>query len=315
VVFLALVPIIMGAGLATQTAINSKLRQFLGSPYLASGISFMIGLLFLFILGRLLQQPMLPTASFVTTQPWWIWLGGVFGVIGLTGNIVLFSTLGSIQASVLPILGQIIMGVVIDQFGLFGSPTQSMTWLKLLGVVVLVVGVLITIGIIGPTDPLTKRAIAKVHVKYELVYQIFGVAAGMLMASQTAINGHLGVQLGSSIQAATISFAIGTILLFLVIWLTHTSFSPIRDAVIATKHFWWLWCGGVIGGAYILCSAWLAPLLGTGQVVILALFGQLLFSEIVEHFGMFDSFAVPIEREKVIGLIVMFVSVVEIHFV
>ncbi|WP_461240122.1 DMT family transporter [Paucilactobacillus sp. N302-9] len=314
-VFLALVPIFMGAGLATQTAINSKLRQSVGSSYLASAISFMIGMLFLFILGRLFGQPLLPSTSFVTTQPWWIWLGGVFGVIGLTGNIVLFGKLGSIQASVLPILGQIIMGIIIDQFALFGSPRQSLTWLKLFGVTLLVIGVFITIGVFSQTAPLAKQTIAKMHVKHQLIYQIFGVIAGMLMASQTAINGHLGTMLGSTLQAATISFIIGFILLFLVNCATHISFNPIHNALIATKRYWWLWLGGVIGGAYILCSAWLVPMLGTGQVVILALFGQLLFSAIVEHMGLFDSFAVPIAREKIIGLIVMFISVVGIHFV
>lgn len=313
-VILVLMPVLMGAGLATQTAINSKLRQFVGSPYLASGISFLMGMLCLIMLCLFSGQSLLPTSNFIQSNPWWIWIGGVLGVIGLTGNIVLFSKLGSIQASVLPILGQIIMGIVIDQFGLFASPVQRMTLPKLLGLVLLLIGVFITIEVIGPTAPLLKRAIAKAHPKFQLLYQIFGVAAGMLMATQTAINGHLGVELHSSLQAAAISFTIGTLLLFLVLFFTHTSLALVHDAIVATKRHWWLWFGGLIGGSYVLCSAWLVPLIGTGQVVILALFGQLLFSAIIEHVGMFDSYSVPINRGKIIGLIVMFISVVSIHF-
>lgn len=313
--FLALIPVLMGAGLATQTAINAKLRQFVGSSYLASGISFAIGMLFLMVLCLVTGQFYLPAMGLILSQPWWIWTGGILGVIGLTGNIILFGTLGSIQASVLPILGQIIMGIIIDQFGLFGSPTQPMTWGKFTGLIALVIGVFVTIGVINPADPLVKKTMAKLHPKHQLPYQIFGVVAGMLMATQTAINGRLGTLLHSSLRAATISFSVGTLLLFLIICLTQTSFSPVRQAMAATKRYPWLWCGGLIGGTYILCSSWLVPKIGTGQVVILALFGQLLFSAVIEHWGMFDSFAVRIDREKIIGLIVMFVSVVGIHFV
>lgn len=313
-IFLAIIPVLMGAGLATQTAINAKLRQFVESPYLASGISFLIGMLFLMLLCLISGQLVLPSLTFILTQPWWIWAGGILGVIGLTGNIILFGTLGSIQASVLPILGQIVMGVIIDQFGLFGSPVQVMTWIKLLGLILLVIGVFITIGVIGPKDLLIKQSMSKMRPKHQLLYQIFGVVAGMLMASQTAINGHLGVMLHSSIRAAMISFMLGTLLLILIVCLTHTKLSRVHEAVIATRHYHWLWLGGFIGGTYILCSSWLVPKLGTGQVVILALFGQLLFSAIIEHRGMFDSFAIQIDREKIIGLIMMFVSVVGIHF-
>lgn len=311
---LALIPVLMGAGLATQTAINSKLRQIVDSPYLASGISFLIGMLFLMILCLVSGQPLVPSSKFIVEQPWWIWLGGLLGVIGLTGNIVLFSKLGSIQASVLPILGQIVMGIVIDQFGLFASPVQVMTWFKLFGLVLLIVGVFVTIGIIGPINPLVKKSLSKIRPQHQLLYQIFGVVAGMLMAAQTAINGHLGVMLGSSTRAAAISFTIGTVVLLLINCVGHTNFGTISKAITMTKQYWWLWFGGLIGGAYILCSAWLVPELGTGQVVILALFGQLLFSAIVEHKGMFDSSAMPISREKIIGLIVMFISVIGIHF-
>lgn len=311
---LALIPVLMGAGLATQTAINSKLRHFVGSPYVASGISFAIGMLFLIILCLLTGHSLTVTSTFIATQPWWIWLGGLLGVIGLTGNIILFNVLGSIQASVLPILGQIIMGVIIDQFGLFNSPTQPMTLIKLMGIILVIVGVCITIGVFNPPNPMGQATQSQNRPQHQFLYQLFGVIAGMLMATQTAINGHLGVALNSSMQAAAISFTIGTLVLLVVIILTRADLTTIKAAISGTATYHWLWFGGFIGGAYILCSSWLVPKIGTGQVVVLALFGQLLFSAIIEHAGLFDSFSVRIDREKIIGLILMFISVLGIHF-
>ena len=55
-------------------------------------------------------------------EPLWIWFGGLLGVVALTGNILLFPHLGAVQTVVLPIAGQIMMGVVIDHFGFFDSP-------------------------------------------------------------------------------------------------------------------------------------------------------------------------------------------------
>ena len=54
-----------------------------------------------------------------STEPWWIWIGGALGVIYLTGNIVLFPKLGSVQTVIMPILGQIVMSMLIDNFGWF----------------------------------------------------------------------------------------------------------------------------------------------------------------------------------------------------
>ena len=70
---LALLPIGMGALLGAQTAINAKLRGLVGSPYLASTISFTIGTAALAIVA--FSQGAL--VGFHWTRPWWLWLGGL----------------------------------------------------------------------------------------------------------------------------------------------------------------------------------------------------------------------------------------------
>lgn len=307
-IILVLTPILIGSGLAMQTAVNSKLRQYVGSPYMASTISFTIGALFLIVLTLLSSvDPFVPLNVFVH-NPWWIWVGGLLGVIALTVNLLLFPRLGSIQTAVLPLFGQIIMGLVIDQFGLFGAPRSGLTLVKFLSALLVSMGMLVSTGIIG------KNPDAVGDKNNNLLFQLIGIGSGLLMASQAAINGHLGVVLHSSIHAAMISFSVGAILLWILIVVLCVPVKETKRAVQAGKKYWWIWTGGFLGAAYVFGVAWLVPQIGTGQVVVITLFGQLLFSTLIDQFGLFQSFVNKVSVIRIIGLVMMFIGVAGIHF-
>nr|WP_277751943.1 DMT family transporter [Bacillus wiedmannii] len=72
---------------------------------------------------------------------------------------------------------------------------------------------------------------------------------------------------------------------------------------------WWVWVGGIIGGAYVLINVYLVDQIGNGQTVVLVLFGQITGSLIVEQFGLFNSFKTRIKPIKIFGLIVMIAGV------
>lgn len=306
---LALIPVLMGSGLAMQTAVNSKLRQYVGSPYLASAVSFTVGALFLIILT--VASGITPWISMNTfgNNPWWIWIGGLLGVLGMTVNLLLFPRLGSIQTAVLPLFGQIIMGVLIDQFGLFSSPQSGLTMTKAMGVLLVAVGMVIATNML---NGLRTTMGPKQHRNFFL--QLLGIGSGFLMASQTAINGHLGVVLNSSVHAAMISFIVGAVLLLLLLQILRLPLSDLRPAVQAGGRYWWIWIGGFLGALYVFGSAWLVPQIGTGQVVVIALFGQLFFSALIDHFGMFESITNRVAFSRVLGLVMMFVGVAGVHF-
>ena len=139
--------ITIGIILSLQTAVNSRLRGFIGSPYQASFVSFTVGTLFLAVILLLNRQPLGISQHLLTTQPWWIWIGGLLGVIFLTTNILLFPHIGGIQTAIMPILGQVIMGVIIDNFGWFHSPQQSLTLIRLLGLLVALIGIIVTVAL------------------------------------------------------------------------------------------------------------------------------------------------------------------------
>nr|WP_268872510.1 DMT family transporter [Lactiplantibacillus fabifermentans] len=133
-----------------------------------------------------------------------------------------------------------------------------------------------------------------------------GMVAGMGSAAQTAINGHLGVVLGSSVKAAFISFLVGTVTLVIANLLLQPKLQ-----IVQGEHGnpWWMWLGGVFGGLFVAGNAYLVPSLGTGLAVVVILVGQMSGGLVVDQFGLLESAKNPITLLKIVGIIVMLIGV------
>ena len=295
---------VIGLGVPIQTAVNSRLRSYVLSPYVASMVSFSVGTLFLLMLTLLTQHTvMIPSTTF-TSNPWWIWIGGLLGVIGLTTNILLFPKLGGVQTVILPIMGQILMGMLIDSFGLFQSPTHPFNIFRLIGMMFLLIGVYAIVVLPHLRDRFSKPADGPL-----LPWQVLGIVAGMLMATQSSINGHLGKLLHSSIHAAFVSFLVGTIILVIIVC-SMRKLGNIRFALGNTP--WWIWMGGIIGSFFVFGMSFLVPIIGTGMVVVMGLFGQIICSIFIDRFGLLGATKTDIKRIQVVGIILMLCGVIMI---
>ena len=74
------------------------------------------------------------------TLPWYMLVAGIFGlVLYLTINVTL-PRLGSTMMVALIIVGQLVVGVIVDHFGLLGVVTRHVDLPRALGVAVLVLG-------------------------------------------------------------------------------------------------------------------------------------------------------------------------------
>ncbi len=207
-----LIGLVIGIGLPMQTSINSRLRAALGSPFLASLVSFSIGTIFLAVMTLIDHHGLLISGSLISTQPFWLWLGGLLGVIYLTGNIILFPKLGSVQTVIFPVLGQILAGLVIDDLGLFYSPVSQLTLVRGLGALLVLFGVMVTVAGNSWMERITGQAGLETvsnetpKTAHLMVWRLFGVLAGILSATQTAVNGHLGEVLVLKFRQRTCHF-------------------------------------------------------------------------------------------------------------
>ncbi|MFR7426447.1 MAG: DMT family transporter [Bifidobacterium pullorum] len=142
---LAVLGVLTGIVTPLQTAVNARLRGTLGTPFRASLVSFTVGLAATTIAALLLgPYPLVPESAL--QGPWWMWFAGLFGVIFMTGNILLLPKLGSLQTVLMPVLGQITMGLLIDQFGWLDSPRHPMNVARAAGLVLAVLGALMAIA-------------------------------------------------------------------------------------------------------------------------------------------------------------------------
>ncbi|MBZ2405988.1 DMT family transporter [Liquorilactobacillus hordei] len=304
--YLFTIGILIGIFLPMQTAINSRLRVFVTSSFIASTISFSVGTLFLGILVAITHGVLLPSTAIISNQPLWIWLGGILGIIFLTGNILLFPHIGGVQTVIMPILGQILASMLIDNFGLFYSSHHPLTFLRLCGALLVFAGVIVSVAL--PSILHHDKLAAKTKESSLLLFcwRVFGIITGSFSAIQSAINGHLGVILNSSINAAFFSFLIGTIFLWLIVLIKdRKSLKNLKSSQIA----WWNWTGGLLGAIFVTGNSFLVPHLGTGVVTVIVLIGMIIGSLLVDHFGLFLSPKHPVQLTQIIGIIVMVIGV------
>ena len=73
-------------------------------------------------------------------QPAWLWLGGVMSVFIVLAITVAAPRIGVAATIGIVIAGNLVMGALIDQYGLLGQEQVSLTWARVLGLVLLAVG-------------------------------------------------------------------------------------------------------------------------------------------------------------------------------
>ncbi|WP_455631262.1 DMT family transporter [Megamonas sp.] len=304
-----LLGILMGLGLPLQTGINARLTHKLGSPYNASFVSFIIAFIFLLLLVFITEQNYSIPFGELAGEPLWIWMGGVCGVIFLTGNIVLFARLGGVQTVIFPVLGQILMGLIIDNFGLFYAPQTDLTLLRVLGAILVLLGV---INVVMAKKTPDNNLLNKPKRQHTLLWQIFGIIAGMLSTVQTAVNGHLGIILASPVKAAVISFIIGIALLAVIcviILLQRKTVPALRIEPRRRENYpWWIWLGGILGGLFVLTNAYLSNIIGTGMTIIAILIGSTSGGLIIDCFGLLGSERKPVGMRQIFGIIIMIIG-------
>jgi len=134
--------ILAGMALPLQGAINSKLASFMHNPFLSALISFTIGTIALLIYVLVSRIP-LSQLSGVREAPMITWIGGLLGAFFITATLLTVPKLGVALTFSLVILGQMIVTLPMDHFGLLGVMVRSITWPRILGVVLVIAGTIL----------------------------------------------------------------------------------------------------------------------------------------------------------------------------
>ncbi|MEO7530884.1 MAG: DMT family transporter [Sediminibacterium sp.] len=134
-----ILPAIAGITITTQAGVNSQLRIAVNNPWVAAFISFLIGTLILGLYIIVTRQTV-PSVTQLKGIELYKYTGGLLGAFFVTVIILTVQKIGSANVFALVITGQLLMALLYDHLGLFGFPQSNINWIKILGVILLVLG-------------------------------------------------------------------------------------------------------------------------------------------------------------------------------
>ena len=140
------VGLLTGCLLGTQPSINGALGGAVKYPLQASLISFITGTSLLLVLTIVSGQFPPAFVKPPSELPWWIWFGGAVGVVMVSTSLFFVPRIGSLWWFAAVMTGQTITALFLDHFGLLGNPRSPINGLRILGVVLLLLGVFSIVG-------------------------------------------------------------------------------------------------------------------------------------------------------------------------
>jgi transporter family-2 protein len=131
---------------------------------------------------------------------------------------------------------------------------------------------------------------------------LLALFAGICIPTQAGINSQLSVWTRSPAIAATISFAVGTVVLMLYVILLRL---PLPEFATAAEQPWWIWTGGALGAFFVATSIYLAPRLGATTMLAWFLAGQFSASLLLDHYGWLGFAQQPVTSARILGIVLV----------
>ena len=132
-------------GIAAQGGINAQLRSVVGSPAMATLVSFVVGTLALVIYVLLFDRHSFSSLSPLKTMSLYKWTGGIIGAVYVCCVIILAPKIGAANTLGLVVGGQMVLAIILDHFGLLGFAQHAVNMYRVAGTILLIAGVLLIV--------------------------------------------------------------------------------------------------------------------------------------------------------------------------
>jgi len=312
-----LLALIAGIATPTQTSINNRLRQRVGSPYITSLISFSVATLCFVVLLLVNGGGLgIPFAT-INEHPWWIWTGGVFGVLIVVPTTIALPKIGSAKMVMLLSFGQIMTSLIVDHFGIFDALQISFGLSRALGAIVVIYGVAKIAGFSPKSGKAGGLGANASDQTGGFIYNLLPFISGIACALQVAVNGTLGAVIGDAWKAAFISMSVGTLstAVLVVVMLVFAKKSLYDPEEYDVQLKAWMLMGGAVAFVLVGGNAVAAPVIGTGLVTIMNLVGQMGMGLVIDGVGFLGIEKQAVSKDKIIGMLAMIVGAAVITFI
>ena len=262
--------LVAGILVAVQSRLNGELGLALEDGVGAALYSFTSGWL-LIALVTLISKPgregMKRVIELLRTgqMPVWMTLGGVFGGFLVMTQGLAAGTLGIALFTVAVVAGQGISGIVIDSRGWFGVQKRRLNFARLLGAMIVIVGV----GMVAESPSLDTILLLSLP-----------FLAGLGLGFQQAANGKVGINAESALAATFVNFAMGSGMLFIAKLISL----PFVGIPTGMPSGWWLYVGGFTGVLFITIQVVVVSRIGVLGLGVMLGTGQILGSLLIDIF-------------------------------
>ena len=130
--------LLIGAISAIYLPMNSSVSRYLGSPLTVNISFYLVALITSIILFALLGD--FSTLNNIKSVPPYLYLTDFVSAFIVLSITFLIPILGARKLVILSIAGQIIMAMIVSHFGVLESPEDPITLKKLIGAVLLILG-------------------------------------------------------------------------------------------------------------------------------------------------------------------------------
>ncbi len=134
---------------------------------------------------------------------------------------------------------------------------------------------------------------------------LLAAGAGVLVGMQAPINARLGRAVGS-IQAASLSFIVGTVALVAIAAFSRGGLGTFGDL---GRPPWWAFVGGLLGATYVTVAILTVRTLGASGLTAAVITGQLVISVAIDRFGLLGIARQPIALHRILGLALLVAGV------
>lgn len=132
----------VGCLIPFQGIITSNLAQRIEHPYGAAFINFLGGLL-VFAMAIAFSHATMPSLKKISSIPWYLFSGGIIGSVFIAGAVFALPKIGSTTFFGMIVVGQLLITLIVDHYGVFGLPVHKIDALRILGITLLTSGALL----------------------------------------------------------------------------------------------------------------------------------------------------------------------------
>jgi uncharacterized membrane protein YdcZ (DUF606 family) len=133
--FILTLAFVNGCATVISKMINYRCTKFLGT-YNGSLVNYVVASVLSFILLLVSSRFQVDLYSFAQA-PWWMYLGGAFGIVAFIISMITLSHLKVMESTILLLVGQLTAGILFDSF-VFRNLNPG----KLLGIAIVAAGII-----------------------------------------------------------------------------------------------------------------------------------------------------------------------------